>query len=354
MITLAPVDYMIIAVVSLAVLLRVTGDIRDIRMARSIKSRTKTLAKRTFSPRLTIIMPLTSLESIKPTLEYLRIHDVSHSIVVVINTLTHAKDTSALRYFIRKHGMKRSKVTARKNPDLAGIAGEYAKSGVVVVLPDSVRLNDSFYDGALLPFGDNSLDSIELVPSIRTDKTLHSGIEVLFEAWRRYVRLNGIRRSKAISSGVLPEGLLLRAKFVRKLPKRDLKVASARRPFYSISPQQSNRLTWSTLKVSIGAADYLAVLVIGIVSALLFLSPSSPTFAICVFAALYVVLVWWSLGTADVSLADRISIVLLSPFFFVIALSFVAARIVQRVASALKGLRTVVARIHFRSQATSN
>lgn len=354
MITLAPVDYMIIIIVLLAVLLRSIGDIRDVLAARFIKNTMRAIVKRSFSPNLTIVLPLRSLEDIKPTLEHLNESAIPTNVIVAIDSTTHKKDVSALRYFIRKRLMKRVKVTARKDPDLWVIAGQYARSGLVVVLQDTVRLSNSFYEAALLPFGDESLDGMHLVASIRTDKTVRSGIEVLFEAWRRYIRLNGIHRPKVILAGALPEGLMLRAKFVRKFPKRKLKVVSARRPLYNISPQRSNRSVWSRLQMSVGIADYLAVFIIGMVSALLCMGSYNPTFAVFIFVGLYVVLMWWSLGTADVSLADRISIVLLSPFFFVIALSFVAARIVQRVASALKGVRTVVARIHFRSQAASN
>lgn len=329
MIALAPVDYAIIVVILMAIVLRIVGDVRDVLAAKSVKTIMKDTLRQKFSPRLTVIMPFESLVNIRPTLEHLQEGSIQITTVVVIDTTSHPKGANALRYFIRKSALKRVKVTARKAPDVRGIAGEYAKTGLVVVLPDTVRLHDLLYDDAIVLFGDRAVDSVRLIHSIRTNRTLHSGIEALFEAWRRYIALNGVRRVDATAVGTLPEGVMMRAKFARRLPRKPLRCISTRRPLYSIAAEPNLRGAWYRLLRSVGGAESSAIVVISAILVLLLRSSYDATFAVGIFAVLYVVFVWWSLGAAWVSLADRLSLLLLAPFFIPIAMSLIIVRMIR-------------------------
>jgi len=319
-------DYAVLGAIFLVVALRMTADVRDVLMARLIKNAKKSLAGRKFLPRLTVVIPFHSLEGTKQLLEHLNGLDYAVNAVVAVDSKAHPKAGSALRYFITKQSFKRSKVTARKAPDLTKVAGEYAKTGLVVVLPETARLHTGLYTSAILPLADEAVGAVQLVRSVRPDTTLASGIETLCTSWKHYITANTFRRAQpTLPNGLLPEGILLRAKHVRKLPKQNLRVVETRRAVYSIAAQGGIRL------------EYGSILIMTLVAAALLSNPATLVFTAGVLILLHAVTVWWALTTMRVTIIDRMSILLLAPFYLVIAWSLVFAR----------GIRSLGKAFHF-------
>lgn len=337
MITLAPIDYVLVGIIFVAVVLRIVGDIRDVLAAKVLKNTMKAIVRRKFSPRLTVIVPLTSLENVKATLEHLQESNLSVNAVVAVDTNLYARDVSALRYFVCKQGYKRTKVTARKTLNMRAIAGEYAKTGLVVVLSDTARLHDSFYEEAIVPFGEANVDAVRLVSSIRSNGTLHSGVEVLFAAWRRYVSLNGLRGEQPVTLESLPEGVVVRAKLTRRLPKKPLTTMATRRALYSVAAQPSAGLMARKVQDTMGAAEWCAVATVAVVAPLLADAPNG-SFALGVCGALYAVFAWWSLATAQLPATDRVAVLLLAPLYAPIALYLLVVKTFRRGVRSLKTL----------------
>lgn len=311
-------DYAVFGAIFLVVALRITADVRDVLMARLVKNAKKSLAERKFSPRLTVVIPFHSLESTKQLLEHLNELDYAVSAVVAVDAKVHPKAGSALRYFITKQSFKRSKVTARKAPDLTKVAGEYAKTGLVVVLPETARLHAGLYTSAILPLVDEAIGAVRLVRSVRPNTTLASGIETLFTSWKHYIAANTFRRAQpTLSNGLLPEGLLLRAKHVRKLPKQKLPVVETRRAAYSVTAQGSVR------------PEYISTFIMTLITATLLSSPATLAFTAGVLILLHIVTVWWALAMMCVPIIDRISVLLLAPFYLAIAWILVFARSIR-------------------------
>src|SRR5690606_3353657 len=128
--------------------------------------------------------PMESLEATKQTITRLQNTDTKLSIIVAIHSTERPHEASKLRYYIKKHAIKKVQVVTSKKLNIADIAKQRITSGLVVVLPDTADLKNTFYYDAIMPFGDTSVDAVLLHSSVRPDTALASRFEALFVAWR--------------------------------------------------------------------------------------------------------------------------------------------------------------------------
>ena len=335
MIILAPIDYGIIAAAFAVLVVRLLVEFREVAAARSSSRVMRTIVKQNFSPLLTVILPLESLEATKQTITRLQNTDTNLSIVVAIHSTEHPHEASKLRYYIKKHAIKKVRVVTSKKLNIADIVKQRITSGLVVVLPDTAVLKNTFYYDAILPFGDTSVDAVRLQSSVRPDKTLASGFEALFVAWRNYFDFSSPR----ISAETLTPGVILRVKHLRKQPKRKLKVVNTQKAVFSTN-SHSALDAGRHLLAACTARDFIMVLVlVGSIIAVL-INDNNLALVAGVFGLLYGALVWWSLGSAGNNLINRLSLTLLAPFFFIGLIIIATLRFLQMLAhSWVKGYR---------------
>lgn len=316
MIALAPIDYVILVTVLVVIFIKLSADFREVKAAKAVKKGLALAAEKRFSPKLTVIIPLHSLSDTKDTIKHFAELDFPTELVIVLDSLL-LKERGALRYFLKKNNYKKVRVVSKKQPNVAEFAKAAARSGLVVVLPDTARLNASFYREAIIPFGDPRLGAVMLTSSVRPDETLASGIEVLFTSWREYV---GSRRNPVgqIVHSELLEGVVIRAKYSHHLPKIERSSIDTRKATYSVAAQGKLRLSWSKLQDSVSLIDVFSLLYMTIIAVASIQLTHNLVLSSSIFILLYVMMVWWSFVAMRITFFDRLILLLLSPVFLII------------------------------------
>lgn len=329
MITLTSIDYFIILAVFVVVALRIIADIREVKQARTVMKGADDATKRSFVPKLTVIVEFESMKNIQNMIQQLQGQKYAVSTVVAIDSSLHPNAAAALRYFMRKHSLRRARVVVRKTLDMHEIATTGVRNGLVVTLPETATLHNTLYREALLQFGDETVGAVRLLPSVRPGRTITGALETLMTAWREYYRMVGGRTYRLASP--LPEGIVFRVKHLRKVPKKSLITLTTHRSVYSVAPQNSVSRVWQKLRTTNMIVEHSTVLIVVAILLLLLTTPGNFMLSLKVFAVLASVLMWWALELTRAPVLERAPVALLWPLFFVTIGCFVVLRIASKV-----------------------
>lgn len=311
--TIPLVDYILIAAVLAVVLIRIVTDIRETVQLQRLTRLAYVLARQNFSPSLTIILPVESLEDTKQTIEHLQSADYPATVLAVINSTQQPRTAGALRYFLKKQTISHTKVVAHKQPDLSKIAATRASGELIVVLPDTARLHESFYRSAILPFGDPTVAIVKLMPHVRPSNTITSALETLHLAWVHYMWW--LPKTTTTPGQLEEEGVVRRSQF--KKPATVTTVNYTQKTAYSRAPKQTMRRAWPHAISSVGLAEYTTVLFLAGAVLLALFATHNALLMFAVAMLLLIALAWWALARTQLSAATRSQIILLAPVFFI-------------------------------------
>lgn len=319
MMTLSLADYLSIVAVCTVVVIRVLADIREVVSARAVNRTVRAIVRRNFSPSLTVIVPLESVDATKRMIRQLQKNDLNISTVVVIDSSLHLGAAAALRYFVKKNALQKTQIIARKNPNLFKVASK-ATTRLVVALPDTTELFETFYHDAVLAFGDAKVDAVRLSSSIRPGKTIIGGIETSAHALRQYA---DYRKARFVFDATLPKAFIVRTKYLRRAPKRELRVLDTQKSVYSTKAGDTFTSSLANILRLRTVFDYMTAILAAGVSVLLLQGHSDQPLIIGICLLFYGMLVWWSLGLARTKLIDRMAITLLAPMLIIIIVAIV-------------------------------
>lgn len=299
--TIAAIDYIVVLFALFVVVVKVVADFRQITKARLVRRRTCELARQAFNPSVTLLMPLDSFVSIRATLQCLRDTNLPLSVIVMIDPKVHSqKDIRALRRFVITQQLSFVRITARQHMITTDVARRYAKAGIVGLVPDTIRIHDSFYNEIILPFADISVTRVRAIASVRAGLTLASGLEALFSAWRHYIGIE-------YHQNIYTIGMFRRAESSFMFTNDD-GIAHARTA-YSVASRRTFSDVWREVSyVEVVTTGTLLGIVLGVLGAAR--DPAPLLIGIVLFCFL---MAWWALSSTQARTIDKIALVLIVP-----------------------------------------